>query len=489
MKKTYILVLTFLLVPGLIKTLAQEHRYYFSTDGDDLSDGSRRRPWKSIEKLNKQVLGPGDKVFLKSGDHFEGTILLDSADRGSSGRPVVIGTYEGAAPAFIYSDNKEGLVAHLSAYVTIRNLSFRGKGRKEGNTVSGVVLSDALYMRLERISVQGYQKSGVLNFRSSGTRMNKVHAFDNGYAGISVSGQEHKKENLDIRMVDCLAENNPGDPSNLKNHSGNGIVVSHCTRVLIDRCVATGNGWDMPRKGNGPVGIWAFEADSVLIQRCISYRNKTSEGGSDGGGFDLDGGVTHSAIQFCLSYENQGSGFGLFQYAWASNWYNNTLSHNISENDGRSTHGAAGIMVWNSSGDENQLRDALVDGNIIYNDNGPALIYDNDSRHRGFVFRGNVWVGKQQIIAGQYEGDEFSRNVMWSIDNGFAVSGHRDYASWSQKYQDNLSENPGYRLAGTKITHPDQLKGMRRFELPRSAALSRKEYDLLRAFKKGNRGR
>jgi hypothetical protein len=31
------------------------------------------------------------------------------------------------------------------------------------------------------------------------------------------------------------------------------------------------------RIGNGPVGIWACETDSVVIQHCISYRNKTAE--------------------------------------------------------------------------------------------------------------------------------------------------------------------------------------------------------------------
>jgi len=42
----------------------------------------------------------------------------------------------------------------------------------------------------------------------------------------------------------------------------------------------------------------------------ISFRNRTAKGAEDGGGFDLDGGVTHSEIAFCLSYENEGSGFG-----------------------------------------------------------------------------------------------------------------------------------------------------------------------------------
>ena len=83
-----------------------------------------------------------------------------------------------------------------------------------------------------------------------------------------------------------------------------------------------------------PVGIWAYEADSVTIQHCIAYRNKTSKGSEDGGGFDLDGGTTNSTIQYCLTYENEGSGFGIFQYDGASPWKNNTVRFNISVNDG-----------------------------------------------------------------------------------------------------------------------------------------------------------
>ena len=81
--------------------------------------------------------------------------------------------------------------------------------------------------------------------------------------------------------------NNPGDPTNLNNHSGNGIIAGFCKNILIEYCTANNNGWDMPRIGNGPVGIWCYEADSVIIQHCISYQNKTSKGGEDGGGYDL----------------------------------------------------------------------------------------------------------------------------------------------------------------------------------------------------------
>ena len=198
-------------------------------------------------------------------------------------------------------------------------------------------------------------------------------------------------QELELKEI-LKTENNPGDPTNLKNHSGNGIVVGHCTKILIDSCVATNNGWDMPRIGNGPVGIWCYEADSVIIQHCISYRNKTSVGAADGGGFDLDGGVTNSIIQYCLSYENQGSGYCIFQYWDASPWYNNVIRFNISENDGLVSDSRAGMYIWNSSRDKNQFYNCDVYNNTIYNSKQAALAFSETSEHKNFRFFNNIFI-------------------------------------------------------------------------------------------------
>jgi hypothetical protein len=105
------------------------------------------------------------------------------------------------------------------------------------------------------------------------------------------------------------------------------------------------NGWDMPRGGNGPVGIWAYMCDSITIEHCFSHNNKTSANGKDGGGFDFDGGITNSLLQYNLSVNNEGRGIGLFQYGGASEWKNNVVRYNISVNDGRK-NGQAGILLW-----------------------------------------------------------------------------------------------------------------------------------------------
>ena len=117
-----------------------------------------------------------------------------------------------------------------------------------------------------------FKNRWLLIYSSKFVTNTHVYAHDNGSAGITVEGSGDKKDSREIYIGYCRAENNAGDPTNLTNHSGNGIVVGHCTKVTIEYCEATNNGWDMPRIGNGPVGIWGYEADSLIIQHCLSYQ-------------------------------------------------------------------------------------------------------------------------------------------------------------------------------------------------------------------------
>ena len=235
---------------------------------------------------------------------------------------------------------------------------------------------------------------------------------NNGFCGIYITGSNDDKSK-NILVKDCKAENNPGDPTMLDNHSGNGILAGWSDSVLIDHCVATNNGWDMPRTGNGPVGIWAYESNAVTIQYCISYRNKTSKGGKDGGGFDLDGGVTNSVIQYCLSYENEGAGYGLFQYWGASLWHHDTVRYCISINDATTTEGSGGIFVWNGVNDSVQLADCAVYNNVVYSTHAPAIQFEPMSANKNFLFVNNIFVGKGPVVHGPSSGERFIGNVWW----------------------------------------------------------------------------
>ncbi|HET9744228.1 MAG TPA: right-handed parallel beta-helix repeat-containing protein, partial [Chitinophagaceae bacterium] len=292
-----------------------QKKYYFrawqKNSDTEKQDGSRQRPFETLGALQKLKLKAGDTVFFKGGDVMNGAIRITNI-HGTSRRPIVFSAY-GEGKAVITTGTNEGSLFMNSKNVSISELIFQGAGRKE-RTGDGLKLVSCSAVSIKNAEISGYQKAGLVLYNCQDAKIDGVVAQDNGFAGILVDGDYQKRISDKIHIVRCRADNNPGDPTNLTNHSGNGILVGNCKNILIEYCTATNNGWDMPRIGNGPVGIWAYEADSVIIQHCIAYRNKTSPGAADGGGFDLDGGVTNSIIQYCLSYENEGAGYGIFEY-------------------------------------------------------------------------------------------------------------------------------------------------------------------------------
>jgi hypothetical protein len=414
-----------------------QRKYFFSnnaTKSNALSDGTRLHPFHDLDLVTTLKLKPGDTVFFHGGNSFNSNITLDGLD-GKPGKPIVFTSY-GKGKARIYSGNKEGLLISRSKHISIRGLIITGAGRKDGNTTDGVKLVDCRSVKIRDLEITGFQKSGLLLFNCKDIKADRVIAMHNGLAGILVEGDYQKRLSQNIHIVNCRAENNPGDPTNLSNHSGNGILVGNCRNVLIEYCTATNNGWDMPRIGNGPVGIWAYEADSVIIQHCISYRNKTAKGAADGGGFDLDGGVTNSVIQYCLSYENQGSGYGIFQYWSAGSWKNNALRYCISINDGKITEGASGMYIWNGNNPDSSFTNFYAHNNFFYNDAKYAFSFASESRHRNFHFYKNYFITSDtsEIYFGKDSSttDVFLDNVWARRSGGFFQDGYNDLGQWAK---------------------------------------------------------
>lgn len=439
------------------------HTYYFSSKGNDNNKGTITNPWKSIDKLNSLDLEPGDKVYFFGGDTLHGTILIDSIDSGKQDEEVQFFSL-GPTDVVIKSGNESGLIMNKAKHVVIGNITFVGSGRKSGNTKNGVSVNNSQSIKLQNLDISGYQKSGLLIWCSYIVHAYDITASHNGAAGIAVSGEKSKNDCRQIYLIGCKAIDNPGDPTNFHNHSGNGIVAGLCKNVYMSYCMATNNGWDMPRVGNGPVGIWTYESDSVEIRHCISYRNKTAKGAADGGGFDLDGGVTNSIIEYCVSYENEGAGFGIFQYAGASDWYNNTIRYNISENDGNVSNAQAGVYIWNGSRDEKQMKDLLFHNNVIYNAKGAALGYAPENEQTGFKFYNNIFVAKNDLIKGGEINGIFNTNNWWSM---------------TRNHPDSIEENalhikPEFKNAGnTTLTSPELIYGYTDYLLPANSPLSK----------------
>jgi hypothetical protein len=247
----------------------------------------------------------------------------------------------------------------------------------------------------------------------------------------------------------------------------------------------------MPRQGNGPVGIWTWESDHVTIQYCISYKNKTSRNASDGGGFDLDGGVTNSVIQYCLSYENQGAGYGLFQYAGASDWSNNAVRYCVSIDDAQTTKGSGSIFIWNGSNDIQQLANCMIYNNVIYNSGTSLISYEKSSEHKNFIFCNNIFIGSDQPISGVFKGSSFLGNDWWNEPGDVKFMKFGSLSEWAKNTgQETLKnsfvgmqENPKFKGPfQTDITDPYQLEKLEGYILLSDSPLKNKGLDLKTIF-------
>lgn len=473
------------------KPNAKPRTYYLAVTGNDKNAGTVNHPWKTIGKINSIHLSAGDSVLFKAGQSFKGTLKVDSMSGGVSNCPVVIGSF-GNGTAEINAGNASAILIEKAAFISINNLKLTGSGRKTGNAGDGIAVLNSSNVEVDKLDIDGFGNSGVSVYASFNVRVVNVYAHENGFAGISVSGEyKHKESCSNIYIGYCKAYNNPGSPTLKNNHSGNGIIAGECSKLLIEYCSATNNGWDMPRIGNGPVGIWCYEADSVIIQHCLSYRNKTSKGGDDGGGFDLDGGVTNSIIQYCLSYENQGSGYGIFQYAGASNWYNNIIRYNISENDGNVSAAGAGIYIWNSSDDSLQFYNCIVHNNTIYNNKGSVISYAGQSARKGFSFYNNIFIASDTLLKGNRESDMFLGNNWWSLKSNFNIGGITDLNKWAKQSGQEILEgtvvglniNPGFKIqTSSSVSSCDNLKLIQRYKLDTTSPLRKQGLDLHRLF-------
>ena len=82
----------------------KKHNYFFSVNGDDKNDGSLEHPFKTIEHFNSINLIPGDSIFFKAGDTFNGNAILNSTKSGVNKKSVVITSY-GNGYAIINAEN------------------------------------------------------------------------------------------------------------------------------------------------------------------------------------------------------------------------------------------------------------------------------------------------------------------------------------------------------------------------------------------------
>lgn len=483
------------LLISLVIVTSCSNVYYISPDGNDNHSGkSQSKAWKTLQKINETDFSPGSSILFEGGKEFVGTIQLSEMDEGTCDKKITISSF-GEGLALINGQDKEGLYIKGCDHLVIGNLIFRGSGRKSGNTTDGVFIFESNSILINNLEIFGFQHSGLHLHKCSDSKITNVYAHDNGFAGIHVTGTTAgdpvNYDNKNIYIGYCVAENNPGDPTVTNNHSGNGILASSADGGIIEYCESFNNGWDMPWDGNGPVGIWIWDCTHFIIQYCISHDNKTHPGARDGGGFDFDGGVSNSILQYCFSFNNEGTGIGLYEFGAAKTWENNTIRYNISQNDGQSHDGSLGI--WKA--EAGTMRNCEIYNNTFYNSNPDGNSIWLFNSHPGFIFRNNIFIYNGSFLyeGHHFEHEEFQGNVYWNLSGGFELDRYKSLEEWAEATGNEMVggsvagiySNPLLKAPGTAtVTDPSQIstKTMLGYQLQRGSPLIDKGLDLKALF-------
>ncbi|MEV0601812.1 right-handed parallel beta-helix repeat-containing protein [Streptomyces sp. NPDC050315] len=337
------------------------HTYYVSPRGDDRDKGSSPgTAWRSLARVERVTLHPGDRLLLKGGARFSGTVILKRGEAGDASRPVVIGSY-GKGRATIEATGSPGVTVHNTAGVAIRDLTLIGKGAaytrdsginlysdlKDGTKLDQVTISRVDVSRF-RAGITVGAAAGGTGFKDVTIRQARLHA--NKDVGLLTYGPtfnpdhpDYAHQNIDI--ADVEAYRNPGDPEAGDRHTGDGITLGGVRDVTLRDSSAHDNGKRAAAEAPaGPAGIWAYDATDVLMEHNTAYHNHTGSD-VDGSGFGLDSNVSDATIQYNLAFHNDGPGFYAYTRYTNGAHTDNTMRYNISVNDARKLPLKGGLAV------------------------------------------------------------------------------------------------------------------------------------------------
>jgi hypothetical protein len=169
---------------------------------------------------------------------------------------------------------------------------------------------------------------------------------DNGISGWSYTGESIQNILYQGNTVYDIG----GKANGIAGTEGNGILANGVNGGYLQNNVVHDLGGNTTTCG-GPGGVWTYHSNNVTIQFNEAYhvRPVSYVSGCDWVGFDLDGGVTNSVLQYNYSHDNYGAGYLIYAdssgYAGGS-WGGNTVRYNISENDLTSENHAYGSITF-----------------------------------------------------------------------------------------------------------------------------------------------
>lgn len=442
------------LVAGCVATphYTPERVYYVSPDGDDDNDGrSPDEAWRSLKRADTSALEPGDRLLLRGGARFRGSLTLGEGEAGRADEPVVVASY-GGGRATIVADDAPGISVHNTGGVEIRELAVvGGKGAYTGQGGVHVYSDRPDARKLRHVSIADVEVSGfrigvqigsvshLTGFRD--VRITDSVLRDNKDIGLLTYGPEsqddapigYAHENVVVSKVE--AYHNAGDPRAHDRHTGNGIVFGSVRGGRIQESSAHDNGTRASTEAReGPIGIWAYDSTGLIMEGNRSYRNHTGSG-VDGAGLGLDSNVSDSTVQYNLTFGNDGPGYHAYTSKTNDAHHGNVFRFNISSNDGRKRPETGAFDVHGRS--VNRLQ--VYNNTLVMTDTvRPGPVVRLLAGARDVTFRNNILVTEGSLLVmadTAFPGGQ----ARWQGNDYYTTSG-RWTLQWGDKTYSGLAE-------------------------------------------------
>ena len=292
------------------------------------------------------TLRPGTRLLLLGGKQYPGSLVISKGDAGNVRSPILVSSY-GKGRATIASGTN-GVMVFDTSGVIIRNLKVTGNHAKLASYAGIQMFSDRTKGRLghvyvSKVDVRGFGYGIAIGATHDGAGFANVHVtrsalHGNLDGGLVTYGPEfnpaapgYAHRNFFVSQV--RAYRNFGDPANTTRNTGSGIELGSVSSAGIVNSQAFANGGSNGSTTEGPIGMWAYDSTRVVIAHDVSHGNKSANV-HDGGGFGLDREVSHSKLEYDLSYGNHGAGFLLYSAEAApGHQAGNVVRFNISYRD------------------------------------------------------------------------------------------------------------------------------------------------------------
>ncbi len=382
----------------------QAHSYYLSsTGGNDTGNGSIESPWASLEKISAVNLQPGDTVFFKRGERFDGHFIVNGS--GEEGTPVVITAYgEGEKPVItgeageenggdyreaIYVENHDNITFEG---IEVRNERLHTRTRVDSTDANGLYIYNSGDQILENFTFRNMTFRNVFAVKEMNDPADfnalEVAAVRIESARNTVAGKEKNIRN--VFMDNCYFENlqrlgvlikhgggNAGVGNDSLNRNMNLVFRNNEFHNTGGTCILPTNTWNVliegnlfdhpgastdPRMPGRGSAVWTWRCRNTVIQynQCLHVR-----GYLDSHGIHIDHENKNTFIQYNYMEDCEGG----FVEILGGN-VNAVYRFNISVNDGWREN-----PNWYTSNHTIWINEKASGGQVIYSDS--SFIYNN----------------------------------------------------------------------------------------------------------------